>query len=113
MLQKFLKFKIITVSFAIGYFLVVLGWIWSFLALKGDKQPLILHFSNSGGISQIGGVKDLTTVAVFSLIFLTADFLLALELEERDWFLGKMLAAGAVFLSILIFIGFAAIIGVN
>ena len=37
----------------------------------------------------------------------------ALELEARDLFLGKIVAAATFFLSILIFIAFAAIISVN
>ena len=41
------------------------------------------------------------------------NFFLALELEARDWFLGKIVAAATLVLSVLIFIAFAAIISVN
>ncbi len=113
MLKKFSKFKIVTSAFAVSFCFVMGGWLWAYLALRKVSQPLIIHFNNAVGINQIGDLYDLTAVVLFGLIALLLDFCIALELEERDWFLGKLTAAAGLFLSILIFIGFAAIISVN
>ncbi len=85
----------------------------AYFALRDVSPPLIVHFNNALGINQIGGLKDLAAVAVFGLVALIFDFLLSLELDERDPFLGKLTAAVGLFLAILIFIGFSAIISVN
>lgn len=111
--KKFLKFRIVSGAFLASVFLIVGGWLWAFFALRKDTQPLILHFSDAVGINQIGGLGDLSAVAVFALAAVTLDFVIALELEERGAFLGKLLAVGGLFLAILIFIGFTAIISVN
>lgn len=113
MLKKFIKFKAVSSVFLLSFLFVIGGWLWAFFALRKISQPLIIHFNNFLGITQIGGLNDLTIVALFGVISLVLDFLIALELEERDWFLGKLAAAFGLFLGILLFIGFAAIISVN
>ena len=99
--------------FAVSLLFVLGGWLWAYLTLRKIAEPLILHFNSISGITQIGNLRDIANIAVLGLITIFVDFWLAIELEERDRFLGKLLAAGGLFLSILIFIGFAAIIGVN
>ncbi len=112
MFKKFLKFKIISAAFFLSIFFVASGWLWAFLTLRKISQPLILHFNDSS-INQIGSLKDLTAIAILGIITVIADFFLAFEFEKKDWFWGKLVAAAGLFVSILIFIGFAAIISVN
>ena len=99
--------------FLLSFVLVLGGTIWSYFALRGIAQPLILHFNNLAGINQVGGVADLLQFGGTGIVFVLVNFFIALELEERDVFAGKLLAAAALFVSVLIFIGFAAIISVN
>lgn len=99
--------------FSASFLFVVGGTIWSYLALRGIAQPLILHFNNFAGINQIGSAANLLRIGGTATIFVLLNFFLALELEDRDAFLGKLLAAATLFFGILLFIGFATIIGVN
>ncbi len=112
-MQKLLKHRIVSLTFLLGFFLIIGGWLKAYFVLRGIPEPLIVHFNNALGINQIGGLKDLAAVAVFGIVSLIFDFLLSLELDERDQFLGKLTAAAGLFLAILIFIGFSAIISVN
>lgn len=112
-MRRILEHRIISAAFLTGFILIVAGWLRAYFTLRNVSQPLIVHFSNAAGINQIGGMKDLAAVAIFALVLLALDFLLSLELDERDPFLGKITAAAGLFLAILIFIGFSAIISVN
>lgn len=112
-MQKIIKHKIISSAFLVSFLLVTIGFVRAYFTLRSVSQPLIIHFNNALGINQIGGLWDLAAVAVFGLVSLGFDFLLSIELDERDPFLGKITAAAGLFLSILIFIGFSAIISVN
>ncbi len=113
MFQKVAKFKVIGFIFLASLLFVLGGTIWAYFALRGIVPPLIIHFNDLVGINQIGSVIDLLMVGGTGVIFVLINFLLALELEERDIFGGKILAAATLFFAILIFIGFAAIISVN
>ncbi len=113
MLIKLTRYKIVNVAFGLCALFVLGGLLWAFAALRGISQPLIIHFTNYGGINQTGSLRDLANIGVLGSIIVFINFYIALRLEERDRFLGKFLAAGTLFISILIFIGFAAIIGVN
>ncbi len=112
-MQKLLKHKIVSLTFLLGFILIIGGWIRTYFMLRNVSQPLIVHFNNALGINQIGGLKDLAAAAVFGIVSLIFDFLLSLELDERDPFLGKLTAVAGLFLAILIFIGFSAIVSVN
>ena len=112
-LQKIKKHKFVSLTFLTSGLVVGLGWLWAIAALGNIHQPLILHFSSYAGINEIGDLGNLGNIAVFSLVAVTLNFSLALALEARNNFWGKLLAAGTFFFALLIFIGFAAIIGVN
>src|SRR3989344_8313952 len=112
MLQKLTRYKIVNATFGLCALFVLGGWLWAFAALRGISQPLIIHFTSVSGINQIGGLRDLANIGLLGGVIILVNFYIALRIEERDRFLGKFLAAGTVFISILIFIGFAAIIGV-
>lgn len=113
LIKKILKFKIVSGVFAASLIFVVGGTLWAYSALHGVSGPLILHFNNLAGINQIGGLSELLWIGVTAIVVVVVNFFIALELEARDWFLGKLLAAGTMLLGILTFIGFASIISVN
>ncbi|MEK7546685.1 MAG: hypothetical protein AAB536_00680 [Patescibacteria group bacterium] len=112
-MQKILRHKTVSIAFLLSFLFIIGGWLWAYFSLRKIQQPLIVHFNNSAGINQIGGLGDLAAVSAFGIVFLILDFLISLELDERDRFLGKLTAAAGLFLAVLIFIGFAAIISVN
>lgn len=72
-----------------------------------------MHFNNFSGITQIGDLSGLVWVGVGAMAAILVNFLIVLELEERDKFLGKLATAAALIFGLLIFIGFAAIISIN
>ncbi len=113
MWRKILKHRIVSAVFGAAFLLVMSGWLWVYVALRGISQPLIIHFNNVSGITQTGTMRNITNIGILAVLILIVDFVIAIELEDRSRFLGKFLAVGAAFLAILIFIGFAAIIGVN
>jgi len=113
MLGKIFKFKLVSAIFAACLALVLGGPIWAYFALRGANTPLIIHFSDWAGINQTGGLADLLWVGVTGIVIVVVNFFIALELEARDWFWGKLLASATLFFALLIFIGFAAIISVN
>lgn len=99
--------------FGLSLSLVAGGWLWAWLYLRKIEQTLILHFNSLSGINLVGGVRELAGFGILALVVVAVNFVLALALEERDWFLGKLLAAATLAFAALIFIGFAAIISVN
>ena len=113
MFKRIVKFKVASFIFLASFILILGGTLWAYFALRGIAQPLILHFNDLVGINQTGGVADLLQIGATGIVFVLINFFLTLELEERNVFLGKLLAAATLFLSILIFIGFAVIISVN
>ncbi len=112
-LRQLVRFRVVSAAFALSFLFVAGGWLWAYIAMRKINQPLILHFNNYVGITQIGDLADLTYPGILGLVVIFINFLIAFNLEERDWFLGKLMAAATLFFSILIFIGFAAIISVN
>lgn len=100
-------------AFGVSFVLVAGGWLWAWLYLREIDQTLILHFNDRVGINLVGKPGDLAGFGVLALIAVVINSILALALEERDWFLGKLLAAATLAFAALIFIGFAAIISVN
>ena len=56
---------------------------------------------------------DLLNTAIFGLVVVLVNFGIALALEERDRFLGKLIAAATAVFAILLFIGFSVIMSVN
>lgn len=107
------RFRVPNLALILSLILVLGGWLWAFFALRKVSQPLILHFSEQVGINQVGYAGDLAKVGVFGLVVLIVNFLISSELEERERFLGRLTSLVTVFLAILIFIYFTAIIGVN
>lgn len=108
-----IQFKLVSGVFALSFALIGGAMLWSFIALKDISQPLIVSYG-LGVVNKAGGsVWHLLAFGFSTLIALGFNFAISLLFEERDWFWGKFIAAGSLFLSLLIFIGFAAIISVN
>ncbi len=107
------RHRLVAGAFGISLALAAGGWLWAWLALRNAEQTLILHFNNRSGINLVGGAGDLAGFGTLALVVVAVNFILALALEDRGWFLGKLLAAATLAFAVLIFIGFTAIISVN
>lgn len=113
MIKKLSKFKVVSSLFFASFILVLGGLVWAYATLRGVSGSLIMHFNNLVGINQVGGLAELAWIGATGVVVVLINSFVALELEARDWFLGKLLAAATLLFGILIFIGFAAIINVN
>ena len=113
MLKKLTKFRVIGLLFLLSLLFILGGFFWAYIALREIREPLILHFNNLVGINQIGEIRDLLLIAITAFVVVAVNFFISLELEKRERFFGKLLAAATLFFATLIFIGFAAIISVN
>ncbi len=113
MLQRISKFRIPLAIFVTSLAFIIGGCAWAYVATKDIKGPIIVHFNNVTGIDHIGSFYDLLMIGITSVVVVLINFFLALELQDRDRFLSKIVTATTLFLSILIFITFAAIIAVN
>ncbi len=116
-LKRAIEHRAVGSLFGISFFLVAGGWTWAYWALRNVEPYINFHWNADFGIKQVVFAGDfvpmLGTVGGTTLFVVVVNTLVALELEERDWFLGKLLAVGTLAISALIFIGFAAIIAVN
>lgn len=83
------------------------------IAQHVGELPLIIHFNDLEGITAVGTPTSLAFMAALGTAVVVINSLIALELEERDRFLGKLTAAVTLVFAVLLFIAFAAIINVN
>ncbi len=82
-------------------------------SLGGAAGPVILHFNDITGITQVGSARTLLFVGIFALVAAAVNVPIALELDRRDRVLGKLLAGSTLGLAVLLFIACAAILNVN
>lgn len=113
MTRYFLRRKLALIMFAVSGACVAASWLWAYVALNSIRQPLIIHFNSESGINKIGTLWDLSQVSVMAAVIVAVNTLVGLELEKRSAFWGKFTAAATLFFAVLIFIGFAVIIGAN
>lgn len=106
-------YRIPNLAMILSMTLVVGGWLWAYFKLRKIADPLIIHYSPEVGIDQVGYAGDLAKVGVFGIVIVAMNFIISVELEQKDKFLGRLTSAVTAFLGILIFIYFAAIISVN
>ena len=111
--QHFLKHRILYSIFLASFALVLGGTLWAYFALRLSSGPVIIHFNALSGINLIGSFWSIVGFGATGLVMIAANFFIALELEERDGFMGKLVAAETVLLAGLIFVALAAIISVN
>ena len=114
MLKKILRHKTVSLVSLGSLLLVAGGCAWAWVALGGvTGSPLILHFDDIQGITAVGGPGSLIFIGCLGVAVVLMNFVIGLELEERDKVLGKI-AVGITFIfAVLLFISFAAIINVN
>jgi hypothetical protein len=115
MFKKILKYRAVSILSLVALLFVWGGAVWSRLVLHAtsDASPLIIHFDDLSGITLVGSPATLVFMAVFGTAVVLMNFFIALELDARDRFLGKLVAAVTLVFAALLFIGFAAIISVN
>jgi hypothetical protein len=89
------------------------GWLWAWLALRGIRTPLILHFSDYTGINQIGGMAEIHGLGITAIVAVGLNILVARQLREREPRWAGILAGGTLFIAALLFTAMAAIISVN
>ncbi len=113
MFRDILKFKFNNLITIVSLLFVFGGGIWAYFALQEVSDSIIIEYSSFVGINRVGYFWDLVKVGIFGIIAIGVNFLISVEIEKRDRFLGKLANAFTFFLSVLIFIYFVAIISVN
>ncbi len=112
--MKLKEHRLVAALCGIAFAVVLGGFIGSLAALRGAYGgPLVLHFSDLGGITDIAGIQPINFIGAFGLLVVLMNFFIAVELDRRDSFLGKFLAAFTAAFGILLFIAFAAILNAN
>ena len=113
-LKKIINHKAVSAA-CLGAIAVALGgFLWGYFKLWSMRGgPLVLHFNDISGITEIGNLQDIVSLGILGIAITVINFFIAMELEERDRFLGKMVAVGSGFFAVLLFIAFAAILSIN
>lgn len=112
-LKKFFRYKWNNISLGISLALVFGGWLWAYLKLRMIEVPVVILYDSIQGVKMAGEVGEFLKVLVFGLLVVIINFFIAAELEERSRFWARVCSIFTVFLSVLIFIYFAAIVSVN
>lgn len=113
MIKKIARYRLVSLLSLAGFLFAAGGFVWALAELAGARGPFILHFSDMNGITSVGGLSAVAMMGVLGIVIILIDFFVAIELEERDSVLGKIVAAMALLLGVLLFLAFAAIIRVN
>jgi hypothetical protein len=115
MFNKILNHKFVTAFSVVSFFLSLGGFLWAYVSLRDAAAagPLILHFNEIQGITQVGGLGVVVFMGIFGLLIAVVNGFIALSFDARDAAFGKFIAVLTLVFSILLFIGFASIIGVN
>jgi hypothetical protein len=114
MLQTFLKHKFVSGLSLFSLLFSMSGFIWAYRALgNAGGGSFVLHFNDISGITSIGGLGTIVFMGISGVLIVLVNGAIALEFESRDRFFGKLIAVLTLFFSVLLFIGFAAIISVN
>lgn len=107
------KWRYALVALFSGSFVAVAGgYAWASYVLGGIAQPLIIRFSASG-IEGRGDAGNLALFALSASVAVVFNALIALEFEKKDRYTGRFIAIMTFALSLLILMGFWAIIRVN
>jgi hypothetical protein len=99
--------------FLASFFLTVYASAWSYAALGSYPQQLILRFNEYSGITKTGGVWEAVLLGLSGSVLVIVNFFLAILLEDRERFLGRLVTGATLFAALLIFITISAIISVN
>ncbi len=120
MLKKISGQRLIAALCIIALAFIVGGCLWACAELAGvTGNPLILHFNDINGITQVGGLTTVIFMGVFGTLVVVMNFAIALEFADRSGapahgrFFGIFLGVVTLAFAALLFITFAAIINVN
>ena len=114
MIKKILNHRTVAALSSVALVLVLGGFLWMLSALQAmGSGPFIINFNDIQGITRTGGIGDVIKMGVLALLIVIVNFFLAVELDERDRILGKMVAGITLVGAILLFIAFVAILNVN
>ena len=101
----------------ISFLSVVAGWAWAYITLVPLAQSIIVLWSSESGILRTVPADEfpsfLAGIGGTALLIVIVNAALAVELERRDRSWGRLVALGTGAFAALIFIAFAAMIGVN
>ena len=114
MWRKIVKHREVSVATLVSFALVIGGSLWAFIVLCAvTNGPIILHFDDIEGVTSVGGLGTILFMGTLGFLVVLINFSIALELEQKERFLGKIVAAITLIFATLLFIGFAVIINVN
>ena len=113
MIRLFKESGMVAILISLSFLLVVSGTLWSYFALHGIHERLVIHFNDEDGITQLGDLKDILNLGLAGFLIVFINGGLARRFDERDKIWGKIIAIATLFLAVLIFIALAAIISVN
>jgi len=114
MIKKILQYRLVSLLSLVSFAFTAGGFFWVLGAFyHSSSEPLILHFNDSVGITAIGSFASFLLIGVLGMVIVVVNFFVALELEARDRFLGKVVAVMTLVIATLLFLAFAAIIRVN
>ena len=114
MMKNILRYRTVSLLSLASLLFALGGAIWAYCALVAQGAgPFILHFNDMTGITSVGDVVPVAAMGILGTAAVIMNFFIALELESRDRFLGKIMAVATLVFAVLLFIGFAAIINVN
>lgn len=112
-MKRFHSHPVITALF-IGSLAVAAGTaLWAHLVFRNIAGPIVVHFNGREGITRIGTVADLDRMLAFEVALIAANALVAFGLPDKEALVRATVAGATIAMSLLIFIGFAAIISVN
>ncbi|MDO8504692.1 MAG: hypothetical protein Q7S36_02455 [Candidatus Liptonbacteria bacterium] len=112
-MEKIKKYRFTSAIFGLSFALVLWASLRAYFILRASSQPLILHFSEYAGITRIGSATDILLLGIFALTIILVNFALAMSLNAREGFLGKLITGATLFLAILTFIAISVILSVN
>ena len=114
MIGKIKKYRLVSLLFLASFAFAAGGFFWALDVLRrAASGPIILHFNDMHGITHIGTFGDVVLMGIVGIAIVLVDFFIALDLEERDNVLGKIVAVLTLVMAVLLFLTFAAIINVN
>ncbi len=112
--RRMIRHRVVAATFFASLVFAAGGYLWAWLTLRNaGSGPLILHFDDLEGITSVGSFGALHFIGLFGIATVIVNFAIALELEERDLILGKIVAGITLLFAVLLFIAFTAIMGVN
>jgi len=113
MIEKIMKYKAVSVAGLAAVALALGGFFWAYFGLRHAGGPIVLHFNDMDGVTETGTLWIIVLMGFSGVIITVVNFFIAIELEQRDRFLGKVVAVASVLFAVLLFLALTAILSVN